>query len=52
MRLRWTPAAASDLESVADYLAKHFPAFARSTILEIYQSIGTFAFHALSRPPR
>ena len=39
MRLRWTPAAADDLEAIADYLAQHLPTFAQSTILEIYQAI-------------
>jgi len=39
MRLRWTPAAADDLESIRDYLAQHLPSFAQSTILEIYQAI-------------
>jgi plasmid stabilization system protein ParE len=41
MRLRWTPAAADDLESIFDYLLQHFPSFARSTIQEIYQTILT-----------
>ncbi|MGA3263826.1 MAG: type II toxin-antitoxin system RelE/ParE family toxin [Terracidiphilus sp.] len=41
MRLRWTPAAADDLESIADYLAKHFPSFRRTTIREIYDTIAT-----------
>lgn len=39
MRLRWTPAAAEDLEAIADYLAQHLPALAKSTIVQIYQSI-------------
>jgi plasmid stabilization system protein ParE len=41
MRLRWTPAAADDLESIRDYLALHLPSFSQSTILEIYQAILT-----------
>ena len=41
MRLRWTPAAADDLESIRDYLAEHLPPFAQSTIQEIYQTILT-----------
>jgi addiction module RelE/StbE family toxin len=41
MRLRWTPAAADDLESIRDYLALHHSSFAQSTILEIYQAILT-----------
>ncbi len=39
MRLRWTPAAAGDLESINDYLTQHLPTFAQSTIREIYQAI-------------
>jgi toxin ParE1/3/4 len=41
MRLRWTPAAADDLESIGNYLAQHLPSFAHSTILEIYQTVLT-----------
>jgi hypothetical protein len=41
MRLRWTPAASDDLESIRDYLAQHLPTFAQSTILEIYQTAQT-----------
>lgn len=41
MRLRWTLAAADDLDSIGDYLAKHLPALAKSTIQEIYQVILT-----------
>jgi addiction module RelE/StbE family toxin len=41
MRLRWTPAAADDLEAIGDYLAEHLPAFSKSTIREIYQAILT-----------
>lgn len=53
MRLRWTPAAADDLESIRDYLAQHLPAFAQSTILEIYQAIGTLrAMPYRGRPGR
>ncbi|MGB8259836.1 MAG: type II toxin-antitoxin system RelE/ParE family toxin [Terracidiphilus sp.] len=39
MRLRWTPAAANDLESIDDYLAGHLPSLRRETILEIYEAI-------------
>ena len=41
MRIRWTPAAADDLEAIADYLAKHFPSFTQTTIREIYETIAT-----------
>ena len=39
MRVRWTPAAADDLEAIWEYLARNLPAFAQSTIQEIYQAI-------------
>jgi toxin ParE1/3/4 len=41
MRLRWTPAAADDLEAIADYLARHFPSFTETTVREIYDAIVT-----------
>jgi toxin ParE1/3/4 len=41
MRLRWTPAAAEDLESIGGYRAQHLPTFEQSTILDIYQTILT-----------
>jgi addiction module RelE/StbE family toxin len=41
MRLRWTPAAADDLEAIANYLAKHFPSFMENTIRKIYDTIAT-----------
>ena len=39
MRIRWTLAAASDLEHVKDYLTEHNPQFAESTVLELYETI-------------
>ena len=41
MRLRWTPAAADDLEAIADYLGAHFPSFSQPTVSKIYSSIKT-----------
>jgi toxin ParE1/3/4 len=41
MRLRWTSAAADDLESIWDYLERHLPSYSQSTIQEIYQTILT-----------
>jgi toxin ParE1/3/4 len=41
MRLRWTPAAAGDLEAIADYLAENLPGFLQTTIREIYSAIST-----------
>lgn len=39
MRIRWTHAAAEDLQHIKDYLTEHYPQFARSTVLELYESI-------------
>jgi len=39
MRIRWTPAAADDLEHIKDYLIEHYPHLARSTVLELYEAI-------------
>lgn len=41
MRMRWTPAAADDLESIWDYLTGHLPSLAQSTIHRIYETILT-----------
>jgi plasmid stabilization system protein ParE len=39
MRIRWTPAAADDLEHIKDYLTELHPHLARSTVLELYEAI-------------
>jgi toxin ParE1/3/4 len=39
MRIRWTPAAAADLEQIKDYLTEHNSQFAESTVLELYETI-------------
>jgi plasmid stabilization system protein ParE len=39
MRIRWTPAAAADLEHIKNYLTEHNPQFAQSTVLELYETI-------------
>jgi len=36
MRLRWTPNAADDLESIHVYLSQNHPAWAESTVRAIY----------------
>jgi toxin ParE1/3/4 len=41
MRIRWTPAAANDLEQIGEYLAKHQPHLAHSTIVELYDTART-----------
>ena len=33
MRIRWTPAAAGDLEEIHNYLTKHHPDWARPTLI-------------------
>jgi plasmid stabilization system protein ParE len=35
MRIRWTPTAAADLQSICDYLKEHEPHLARPTVIEI-----------------
>ena len=37
MRIRWTPAAAGDLEHIKNYLTEHLPQFAQSTVFELYE---------------
>jgi toxin ParE1/3/4 len=39
MRIRWTLAAAADLEHIKDYLSEHYPHLAQSTVLELYETI-------------
>jgi toxin ParE1/3/4 len=39
MRIRWTPAAAGDLEEIDQYLKDRHPAYRNPTILELYDSI-------------
>jgi len=41
MRIRWTPAAAADLEQIKDYLTKKYPRFAQPTVLKLYETICT-----------
>ena len=46
MRIRWTPAAADDLEQIGKYLREHNPTVAQSTVLRLYdaaQSLKQFA---------
>jgi len=39
MRIRWTPAAAADLEDIHSYLPKHHPDWARPTVIEIRTAV-------------
>lgn len=38
MELRWTQAAAADLDRIADYLTEHAPSRARELVREIYEA--------------
>ena len=39
MQIRWTYAAAEDLEHIKEYLTEHHPQLAQSTVLELYETI-------------
>ena len=39
MRIRWTPPAAADLQSINDYLAEHLPHYREPTLRKIYGKI-------------
>jgi hypothetical protein len=43
MRIRWTLAAAADLERIKDYLQEHYPHLARPTVLK--RVAHTLVFH-------
>jgi toxin ParE1/3/4 len=39
MRIRWTPAAADDLERISDYLRDNHPQYRQATIRKVYAAI-------------
>jgi addiction module RelE/StbE family toxin len=39
MRIRWTPAAAADLQRVSDYLREHHPHYRQPTLHKLYSAI-------------
>ncbi len=39
MRIRWTPAAAADLQHIADYLKQHHPRYRQPTLRNLYAAI-------------
>src|SRR5258708_12324365 len=39
MRIRWTPAAAVDLQRISDYLRDHHPHYRQATIRKVYAAI-------------
>jgi toxin ParE1/3/4 len=39
MRIRWTPAAAADLQHINDYLQEHHPRYREPTVRKLYESV-------------
>lgn len=39
MRIRWTPAAAADLQRINDYLKEHHPHYRQPTMRRLYEKI-------------
>jgi plasmid stabilization system protein ParE len=39
MRIRWTPAAAADLENISDYLRQYHPHYRQPTMRKLYDTI-------------
>ncbi len=40
MKIRWTSAAASDLQHISDYLKEKHPRYCRPTVTRLYEAIG------------
>jgi toxin ParE1/3/4 len=41
MRIRWTPAAAADLEHISNYLKERHPHYRQPTMRKLYEAIGS-----------
>jgi toxin ParE1/3/4 len=53
MLVRWTPAAADDLEQVATYLKQHHPEYAQATVERLYAAAESLSeFTMRGRPGR
>jgi toxin ParE1/3/4 len=53
MRIRWTPAAADDLQHIFDYLTEQMPHQSRSTVVEIQEAVRSLKkFPHRGRPGR
>jgi len=39
MRIRWTPAAAADLQQISDYLKNHHPRYRQPSMRKLYTAI-------------
>lgn len=40
-RIRWSPAAAADLQNIRDYLEAHHPSFMEATVRRLYNAAGS-----------
>ena len=53
MRIRWTPLAAADLQSISDYLKQYHPHYRQATMRKPYERIrGLKQYPYLGRPGR
>ena len=53
MRIRWTPAAALDLQHINDYLQEHHPRHQKPTVRKIYSAVQSLKeWPYLGRPGR
>lgn len=41
MRIRWTPAAAADLQNISDYLKDQYPRYRLPTMRKVYEAVRT-----------
>ena len=39
MRIRWTPPAVADMQSISDYLQEHHPQYRQPTMRKLYEGI-------------
>ncbi len=39
MRIRWTPPAAADLQSISEYLKEHHPQYREQTMRKLYEKL-------------
>ena len=51
MRIRWTPAAAADLERFSNYLKSRHPRYRQPTMLKLYQAINSLKEWPRAWPP-
>ena len=44
MRVRWTPAAAADLQNISEYLKNHHPHYRQPTMRKIYETVRSLRY--------